>query len=375
VKFTVTDRDGSTAARLGRLELDHGSVRTPCFMPVGTQGTVKGMTPEELEEVGAEIILGNTYHLWLRPGVDVIAAAGGLHRMMNWSRPILTDSGGYQVFSLSDLRTISREKGVSFRDHISGSLHHLSPEDSIRIQQVLGSDVVMAFDECPPYPSEHEYACASLEMTLEWALRCRRVHDDGRQVLFGIIQGGVYEDLRKRSVEEMEGIGFAGYGIGGLSVGEPKVLMYEVAEMTAGLLPGGKPRYLMGSGTPDDIVAQLAFGIDMFDCTVPTRYGRNGTVFTRRGKLTVRNAAFKNDHRPLEEDCDCYVCRNYTRAYLRHLFNAGEILGSRLGTWHNLHFYQRLMGEARAAIAAGRYGEFSRKFREEFGSGTVESKN
>ncbi|HOO76590.1 MAG TPA: tRNA guanosine(34) transglycosylase Tgt [bacterium] len=368
----MTKRDRATSARLGMLELAHGTVHTPCFMPVGTQGTVKCMTPEEMKEVGAEIVLGNTYHLWLRPGLEVMEHAGGLHRFMNWDGPILTDSGGYQVFSLADLRKISPEEGVVFRDHISGDLRSLTPELSVEIQRILGSDIMMALDECPPYPSEHEYACASLDMTIEWALRCRRAHPDDGQVLFGIIQGGVFEDLRRRSVEEMEGIGFCGYGIGGLSVGEPKPLMYELAELTAALLPGEKPRYLMGSGTPDDIVVQLAFGVDMFDCTVPTRYGRNGTVFTRRGKVVVRNARYRDDHRPIEENCGCYVCRNYTRAYLRHLFNAGEVLGARLGTWHNLHFYLEMMRDARRAVAEEKFGAFRDRFLEEFESGETQ---
>lgn len=371
MKFTVTAWDRETRARLGILELAHGTVHTPCFMPVGTAGTVKGMTPEELLETGAEIVLGNTYHLWLRPGLEVVEQAGGLHRFMNWARPILTDSGGYQVFSLSELRTISREGGVIFRDHISGALRRLDPETAVDIQRRLGADIIMVLDECPPYPSEREYACASLDMTIEWALRCRRAHRDGGQTLFGILQGGVYEDLRRKSAEELEKIGFAGYGIGGLSVGEPKVLMYELAEISCGLLPVEKPRYLMGSGTPEDIVVQLAFGADMFDCTVPTRYGRNGTVFTRRGKMTVRNAAFKHDHRPIEEGCGCYVCRRYSRAYLRHLYNAGEILGSRLGTWHNLYFYQQMMREAREAIAAGEFAGFRRRFLDDYHSGSA----
>ena len=287
---------------------------------------------------------------------------------MHWDGPLLTDSGGYQVLSLADLREIN-EEGVTFNDHIEGTLHTLTPEKSVKIQQVLGADIIMAFDDCPPYPSERDYTCKSLELTLQWARKCRRVHTDGEQVLFGIVQGGVFEDLRWRSVEGLEEIGFAGYGIGGLSVGEPKLLMFEVAEYTASLLPVDKPRYLMGSGTPDDIVTQVAYGVDMFDCTVPTRYGRNGSVFTPRGKMVVRNASYKDDHGPIDEDCRCYTCRSYTRAYLRHLFNTGEILGMRLATLHNLHFYLRMMKEARKAIVEGEYSNFQRDFREKFRTG------
>ncbi|MDP8236679.1 MAG: tRNA guanosine(34) transglycosylase Tgt [Candidatus Erginobacter occultus] len=365
MKFTVLNQDSGTAARTGRLELAHGVVDTPCFMPVGTQATVKSVTPEELEEVGAQMILANTYHLGLRPGIEIVKNAGGLHSFMHWDRPILTDSGGYQVFSLADLREIT-EEGVVFRDHIAGSLHTLTPAKSIEIQQALGADVIMAFDECPPYPSDRDYTCQSLDLTLQWAARSRKSHTDGRQVLFGIVQGGLHRDLRKKSVEGLEEIGFAGYGIGGLSVGEPREIMYELAEYTAGLLPAEKPRYLMGTGTPDELVSQIAFGVDMFDCTVPTRYGRNGSVFTEKGKMVVRNAGFKDDHRPLEEGCGCYACRNYTRAYIRHLFNTGEILAHRLATIHNLFFYQELMRNARRAIEEGNYSAFEKKFLEGF---------
>ena len=350
--------------------LPHGEVDTPCFMPVGTQGTVKSITPEELRSLGAQIILANTYHLSLRPGIEIIERAGGLHQFMHWDGPMLTDSGGYQVLSLADLRKIS-EEGVTFSDHIEGTLHHLTPEKVIQIQQVLGSDIIMAFDECPPYPSEYDYACKSLELTLQWALKCRKSHIDGQQVLFGIVQGSVFKDLRRKSVEELEKIGFAGYGIGGLSVGEPKLLMFEMAEYTASLLPLDKPRYLMGTGTPDDIVTQLAYGVDMVDCTVPTRYGRNGSVFTDRGKMVIRNAIYKDDHRPIDEGCGCYVCRNYSRAYIRHLFNTGEMLGPRLGTFHNLHFYLKLMRKARRAISEGKYGKFQKEFLEEFKTGLI----
>ncbi|MDP8214605.1 MAG: tRNA guanosine(34) transglycosylase Tgt [Candidatus Euphemobacter frigidus] len=359
--FSVIRKDKNTNARKGKLVLAHGEVDTPCFMPVGTQGAVKTITPEELKSLGAQIILSNTYHLGLRPGIEIIEKAGGLHAFMHWDGPILTDSGGYQVFSLADLRNISKE-GVTFRDHIEGTLHTLTPEKSIRIQQALGADIIMAFDECPPYPSEYDYTCKSLDLTLQWALQSRESHTDGPQILFGIVQGSIFPDLRRKSVEELEGIGFAGYGIGGLSVGEPKSLMFEIAEYTAGLLPSEKPRYLMGTGTPDDLITQIAFGVDMFDCTVPTRYGRNGTVFTPYGKMVVRNARYRDDHRPIDEECGCYACRHYTRAYIRHLFNTGEILGNRLGTLHNLHFYLKLMKGARQAIAEGEYEKFKKEF-------------
>ncbi|MFH1037976.1 MAG: tRNA guanosine(34) transglycosylase Tgt [PVC group bacterium] len=368
MRFKVLQKDKNTAARVGKLKLEHGDVDTPCFMPVGTQATVKTMTPEELKDLGAQIILGNTYHLGLRPGIDIIRNAGGLHDFMHWDRPILTDSGGYQVFSLSDLREIS-ESGVSFRDHIEGTLHNLTPTRSIEIQQTLGSDIIMAFDECPPYPCEYGYVEKSLELTLNWARQCRRAHRDGQQALFGIVQGSVFKDLRARSIDGLEEVGFAGYGIGGLSLGEPKSLMFEIAEYTAGLLPENKPRYLMGSGTPDDIVTQVAYGADMFDCTVPTRYGRNGSVFTPRGRMTIRNAAFKDDHRPIDGACGCYACRNFTRAYIRHLFNTGEILGHRLATMHNLCFYLTMMREVRQAISTGAYREYRDRFLESYFSG------
>lgn len=372
MQFTVLKKDSTTAARTGKLSLAHGEVDTPCFMPVGTLGTVKTVTPEELDEIGAQIILANTYHLGLRPGIEIVKNAGGLHSFMHWDRPILTDSGGYQVFSLADLREISKE-GVVFRDHIEGSLHTLTPAKSIEIQQALGADIIMAFDECPPYPSARDYTCQSLDLTLQWALQSRKSHTDGRQVLFGIVQGGLWRDLRAKSVEGLEEIGFAGYGIGGLSVGEPKEIMFEMAEFTAGLLPKEKPRYLMGTGAPDELVIQAGFGVDMFDCTVPTRYGRNGSVFTRKGKLVVRNAGYKDDHRPLEEGCGCYACRHYTRAYIRHLFNTGEILGHRLATIHNLYFYQELMRAGRRAIEKGNYGKFQKEFLEAFNSVSDES--
>ncbi len=361
MEFKVVGKDKETAARTGLLRLPHGEVETPCFMAVGTQATVKAMTPEELTAAGAQMILANTYHLGLRPGIEIVAAAGGLHRFMGWEGPILTDSGGYQVFSLCDLRKIEPE-GVTFRDHLEGSTHFLSPAESVRIQQALGADIIMAFDDCPPYPSDHDSACKSLELTLQWARTCRDSHRDGNQTLFGIVQGSVWRDLRRRSIEELEQIGFSGYGIGGLSVGEPRQLMYETAEYTASLLPENKPRYLMGSGTPEEILVQVGFGIDMFDCTVPTRYARNGTVFTPGGKMVVRNGVYRADFRPLVEGCACYACRRFTRAYIRHLFNTREILGARLATTHNLFFYFDLMKRAREAIAAGSFAEYQRAF-------------
>ena len=372
MEFKVLQKDTGTNARLGKLVLAHGDVDTPCFMPVGTQATVKATTPEELKELGTQMILGNTYHLGLRPGIEIIKKAGGLHKFMHWDRPILTDSGGYQVFSLADLREITPE-GVTFRDHIEGSLHTLTPEKSIRIQQALGADVIMVFDECPGYPVDYDYTCKSLELTLQWALQSRKAHTDGSQILFGIVQGSVYKDLRKKSIEGLEEIGFAGYGLGGLSVGEPKDLMFELAEYTVGIMPSDKPRYIMGTGTPEDLITQIGYGADMFDCTVPTRYGRNGTVFTPYGKLVVRNARYKDDHRPIDEECGCYACRNYSRAYIRHLFNTGEILGNRLGTLHNLYFYQDFMRKARLAIEGGVYGKFQKEFLSRFkrNSGTV----
>lgn len=330
-------------------------------MPVGTQATVKAMTPHELEEVGAEIILSNTYHLYLRPGSDLVAAAGGLHRFMAWNRPILTDSGGYQVFSLGDLREIS-EEGVAFRSHLDGSRHFISPERSIEIQNALGADIIMAFDECAPYPADRDYTRKSMELTSRWARRCLAAHSREDQALFGIVQGGMYKDLRRQSAEELVSLDFPGYGIGGLSVGEPPELMLEMLEATVPYLPAEKPRYLMGVGSPDFLLAGVERGIDMFDCVLPTRIARHGTVFTRDGRLTIRNAVYARDFRPLEPGCDCYTCRHFTRAYIRHLIKAGEILGVRLTTIHNVRFLIRLMEEIRQNVAA----DTLPRFREEF---------
>ncbi|MCX7824936.1 MAG: tRNA guanosine(34) transglycosylase Tgt [Verrucomicrobiae bacterium] len=361
--FTLLQPDPNSAARLGRLTLAHGVVETPCFMAVGTQGTVKCMTPDEMRALGAQIILSNTYHLNLRPGIEVIRAAGGLHRFMGWDRPILTDSGGYQVFSLAKLRKLT-DDGVEFQSHIDGARCFLGPREVMEIQHVLGSDIAMVLDECPHYPCDRETACKAVERSLTWAARCReeaaRIGLSGK--LFGIAQGSVYDDLRRLCAERLLPMGFDGYAIGGLSVGEPDEELFRVVEATAAVLPRNQPRYAMGLGTPRQIVELVARGVDMFDCALPTRVGRNGTAFTRRGTQSARVAAWKDDPRPVEEGCACYCCRHYSRAYVRHLFNAGEILGLRLLTWHNLHVYLQLMRDVRAAIAAGTFADFRHEF-------------
>ena len=350
-----------TGARAGRLHTPHGSFDTPMFMPVGTQGTVKTLSPEELKEMGAGFILGNTYHLFLRPGHDIVKKAGGLHRFMNWNGGILTDSGGFQVFSLGDLRKIT-EEGVDFRSHLDGSKQFLSPEKSMEIQMALGADIAMAFDECTPYPADYEYACSSMRLTTRWARRCLAAHDREDQALFGIVQGGMYKDLRQESAESLVGLDFPGYAIGGLSVGEPKPLMYELLEHTTPFLPAGKARYLMGVGTPDCLVEGVARGIDMFDCVFPTRVARNGTAITSRGRVVVRNAAFTDDFSPLDPECDCYTCKNYSKAYLRHLIRCDEIFGLRLMSLHNLHYLIRLMQRIRLAIMEDRFAVFQKNF-------------
>lgn len=356
-----------SGARLGRVHTKHGTFDTPVFMPVGTQATVKTMTPHEIKKIGANIILSNTYHLYLRPGHKLVEEAGGLHKFMNWDGSILTDSGGFQVFSLSKLRDIT-EEGVTFRSHIDGSKHFLSPEKAMEIQNALGSDIMMAFDECTPYPADYDYAKNSLERTIRWAKRCKDAHKNpDRQALFGIIQGGMYKDLRKHSVEEMTKLDLPGYAVGGLSVGEPAKLMYEMLEYTVPLMPKDKPRYLMGVGTPDYLIESAIRGIDMCDCVLPTRIGRNGTVMTSRGKLVVRNAKYARDFRPLDEECDCYVCKNFTRAYIRHLLKAGEVLGLRLTTWHNVHFLVTLMKNVRQAIKDDRLLDFRDEFANKYG--------
>ncbi|MBU5593576.1 tRNA guanosine(34) transglycosylase Tgt [Amphibacillus sp. MSJ-3] len=364
-----------TGARLGRVHTPHGSFDTPVFMPVGTLATVKTMSPEELEEIGANIILSNTYHLWLRPGQDIIKEAGGLHKFMNWKHSILTDSGGFQVFSLTDLRKIE-ERGVHFRSHISGEKLFLSPEKSMEIQNALGSDIMMAFDECPPYPADYKYMKNSVERTSRWAERCLSAHkrpDD--QGLFGIIQGGEYEDLRKQSAKDLSSLDFPGYAIGGLSVGEPKEVMNHILEYTTPLLDTGKPRYLMGVGSPDSLIDGVIRGIDMFDCVLPTRIARNGTCMTSSGRLVVRNAKFARDFSPLDPNCDCHTCRNYSRAYLRHLIKADEILGLRLCSYHNLYFLLNLMEQVREAIKADRLGDFREEFFENYGFNKPNAKN
>ncbi|MEJ6952043.1 tRNA guanosine(34) transglycosylase Tgt [Natronospora cellulosivora (SeqCode)] len=349
ISYQLIHNEKDTLARTGILSTPHGDIETPIFMPVGTQATVKAMTPEELVEIGSQIILSNTYHLYLRPGSELIAEAGGLHNFMHWDKPILTDSGGFQVFSLSDLNEIT-EKGVHFQSHIDGSKHFISPEKAMEIQMDLGSDIVMAFDECPPYPCDYDYIAKSLERTVRWAKRSKNAMINEKQALFGIIQGGVYEDLRKESVEAMMDIGFPGYAIGGLSVGEKKEEMYDVLDYTVPIMPSDKPRYLMGVGTPEDLIEGVMRGVDMFDCVLPTRIARHGTVFTSKGKITVRNAVYEKDFTPLDHDCDCYVCENYTRAYIRHLLKRKEILAVRLTSYHNLYFLLKIMEEIREAI-------------------------
>ncbi|AUL99256.1 tRNA guanosine(34) transglycosylase Tgt [Pseudothauera hydrothermalis] len=362
----------SGGARRGRLTLNHGLVDTPVFMPVGTYGTVKAMTPDMLAGIGAQICLGNTFHLWLRPGLEVIAAHGGLHRFMAWNKPILTDSGGFQVFSLGALRKIG-EEGVKFASPIDGARLLLTPEISMQIQTVLDSDVVMIFDECTPYPATRDEAAKSMRLSQRWARRSREEFDrlENRNALFGIVQGGMYEDLRDESLAALQDIGFDGYAIGGLSVGEPKDDMQRILAHTAPRLPTNKPRYLMGVGTPEDIVAGVACGIDMFDCVMPTRNARNGWLFTRYGDIKIKNAIHKADTRPLDPSCDCYTCRNFSRAYLHHLHRTGEILGSMLNTVHNLRYYQTLTAELREAIAADRFAAYVTRFHQERAAGTA----
>lgn len=365
VKYTLLKTDEQTAARVGFLETPHGRIETPVFMPVGTQATVKTITPEELTTLGAEIILSNTYHLYLRPGHDLVAEAGGLHQFMHWDKPILTDSGGFQVFSLSDLRKIG-EEGVTFRSHIDGSSHLFTPEKVMEIEMALGADIAMAFDECTRYPCTYEEALQALERTTRWAARCKDSHHHPRQALFGIVQGGTFPELRARSAREIVELDFPGYAIGGLSVGEPKPLMYEILDTTVPLLPADKPRYLMGVGSPDCLVEGVARGIDMFDCVLPTRIARNGTVFVPEGKLVIRNAEYARDFNPIDERCGCYACQNYSRAYIRHLIKADEILGIRLTTIHNLYFLADLMKQIRLAIAQDWFPEFRRLFFEKY---------
>ncbi len=387
MQFSLTHQDG--AARRGALSLSHGVVQTPAFMPVGTYGSVKSLSPVEIREIGAHIILGNTFHLWLRPGLEVIAAHGGLHSFMGWDGPILTDSGGFQVWSLGDLRKIS-EEGVKFRSPINGDTCFLTPEESMRIQHVLNSDIVMIFDECTPYPATHQEASDSMQLSLRWAKRSKdeflRLADTSaaktvtmqgasdtdnkaalkhpqRNALFGIIQGGMYENLRDISLNGLMDIDFDGFAIGGLSVGEPKEDMLRILAHTAPQMPQNKPRYLMGVGTPEDLVAAVSQGVDMFDCVMPTRNARNGWLFTRHGDIKLKNARYKTDTGPLDPDCTCYTCRNFSRAYLHHLHRLGEILGARLNTIHNLHYYQELMAGMRSAIESGTFSRFVEEFK------------
>ena len=359
MKFELLAQDG--AARRGRLTLPRGVVETPVFMPVGTYGTVKGMTPEELALLGSQIILGNTFHLMLRPGVEVIEQHGGLHGFMHWDKPILTDSGGFQVFSLAEGRKITPE-GVHFRSPVNGDKVFLGPEESIQVQHGLNADIIMIFDDCTPYPATPEQARASMELSLDWAERSKSSHDDHPAALFGIIQGGMYKDLRERSAASLVELGFDGYAVGGLSVGEPVEMMMEVLEHTTQCMPGDKPRYLMGVGTPEDLVAGVRRGIDMFDCVMPTRNARNGHLFTSTGDIRIRNAEHRNSDKPLDAACLCYTCKNYSRAYLHHLDKTNEILGSRLNTWHNLHYYHDLMRGLRTAIENGRLAGFVAEF-------------
>ncbi|MES2353207.1 MAG: tRNA guanosine(34) transglycosylase Tgt [Pseudomonadota bacterium] len=361
MNFEVLKTSG--VARRGRLQLAHSTVETPVFMPVGTYGSVKAMAPNELREIGAQIVLGNTFHLWLRPGLDVIEAHGGLHGFMSWHGPILTDSGGFQVFSLGALRKIT-EEGVNFSSPINGDKLLLTPEISMQIQRVLNSDIVMVFDECTPYPASESEAAESMRMSLRWAERSKRAHEGNTNALFGIVQGGMYEPLRDESLAGLTNIGFDGYAIGGLSVGEPKDDMLRILRHTTPQLPTDRPRYLMGVGTPEDIVDAVSNGIDMFDCVMPTRNARNGWLFTRFGDIKIRNAQHKCDIRPLDATCECYTCQNFSRAYLHHLQRVNEILGARLNTIHNLYYYQTLMREMREAIEAERFMDFIAEFRQ-----------
>ncbi|MCL6520524.1 MAG: tRNA guanosine(34) transglycosylase Tgt [Armatimonadetes bacterium] len=359
-RFDVINKSTETAARLGKLQTPHGTVQTPVFMPVGTQATVKAMSQEELADLDFGIVLANTYHLYLHPGHELIRRAGGLHNFMSWNRTLLTDSGGFQVFSLSDLRRIG-EEGVLFKSYIDGSEHFFTPENVMEIQGAIGADIIMAFDECPPYPSTYEYVREATRRTHDWAVRCKNNSPPG-QALFGIVQGGIYRDLRSWSAEFISSLDFPGNAIGGVSVGEPKAAMYDIVGWTAPLLPEEKPRYLMGVGTPLDIIDFVIMGIDMFDCVLPTRLGRNGSMYTTYGRINIKNARFAQDFLPIDPECDCWACRNYTRAYLRHLYKSGEILAARLATYHNLYFYQRIIKGIQEAIKDDRVLDFRRKF-------------
>lgn len=368
-EYKVIKECAQTKARIGELRTPHGVIETPVFMPVGTLATVKTMTPEELNQIGSQIILANTYHLYLRPGHKLIKEAGGLHKFMNWDKPILTDSGGFQVFSLAENRTIT-EEGVEFRNPRDGSKHFFTPESATQIQNDLGADIIMAFDECAPYPAEYEYIKQSMERTTRWAKRCKDAHQNENQALFGIVQGGMYEDLRIQSAKEIVDIGFPGYAIGGLSVGEPRDIMEKILDVTVDYLPKDKPRYNMGVGTPDYLFESVIRGIDMADCVMPTRIARHGTAITHEGNLNIGNAQFKDSFIPLDSKCDCYTCTNYTRGYIRHLVSTNEILGARLLTIHNLYFLIDLMERIKDAIRKNRLLEFKDEFYKEFGYNT-----
>lgn len=359
--FTLLHKDKSSKARLGKLTTAHGEINTPVFMPVGTHSTVKGLMNRDVLESGAQIMLSNAYHVFLRPGLDVIEKAGGLHKFMSWPKPILTDSGGFQIFSLALFRKL-HDKGVEFQSHIDGKKHFLSPEDVVDIQRRLGSDIIMPLDECVHYPCKKDQARTAMKRTIDWAERSKKALSNNGQILFAIVQGATFEDLRKECAKELVSLDFEGYSIGGVSVGEPPDLIYNTLGMAAELLPEEKPRYAMGIGYPQDIIEAIDRGIDMFDCVVPTRYGRNGTGFTSRGKIAIRNSAYIEDFRPLDDKCDCYVCKNYTRSYIRHLFNAKEMLGLILLSFHNVHFFVNLADKAREAIAQDKFSEFKKEF-------------
>jgi queuine tRNA-ribosyltransferase len=359
-QFTLLNTDPQTSARRGRLETPHGAIETPIFMPVGTHAAMKAMTPAQVEETGAQIILSNTYHLHLRPGEGLVEKAGGLHAFMNWKKPILTDSGGFQVFSLPKKKIT--EDGVFFRHEVTGNEIFLGPSEAMAIQNALGADIIMAFDECIPYPATHDYAAKSIRKTLRWAEACRKAHQRPDQALFGIVQGSVYEDLRRDCAREMTAMGFPGYAIGGVSVGEGLELLKKVVDYTAPFLPENKPRYLMGVGLPEDILESVERGMDMFDCVIPTRYARSATLFTSRGKLRLTHRRYRRDFYPVDASCDCYCCRNFTRAYLHHLFNANEILSAILSAIHNVHFYLNMMAGVRAAIEQGQFSAFKEEF-------------
>jgi len=365
LQFTLIHQDTSTKARWGKISTSHNVFQTPVFIPVGTQGSVKAVSSEELEEIGTKIILSNAYHLYLRPGHQIIQELGGLHKFINWRGSILTDSGGYQVFSISPLQKVSAE-GVRFRSHIDGSEHFLTPEDVLEIQLALGADIIMVLDECTPYPVSYHQAKTSLERTLQWAKRTKSVWLEKEKGLFGIVQGSTFKELRKRGAEQLVEVGFDGYALGGLSVGEPLSLREEIIEWTDAYLPSSQPRYLMGVGTPPELLESISLGIDMFDCALPTHIARNGTVFTWEGKINLRNVEHKEDFSPLDLKCKCYACRNYSRAYIRHLLQAGEILGMRLTTYHNLYFLNRLMKKTREAIKENRFKDFKRDFIERY---------